>query len=83
MRQAWQVVNYAKPLQLRCSGTQAGSLCYINAVASSLQVHGEPPKMALTEPRLYHSATPSLLPNLSRFHTLNEVFGLAASLLVG
>jgi hypothetical protein len=29
------------------NGTQAGSLCYINAVASSLQVHGIAPEMAL------------------------------------
>jgi hypothetical protein len=29
------------------NGTQAGSLCYINAVALSLQVHGDSPRMAL------------------------------------
>ena len=58
-------------------------LCYINAVASSLQVHGEAPKMALTEPQLHHSITPPPSPNLSRFHTLNEIFGLAAGLVVG
>jgi hypothetical protein len=68
----------------------ARSLCYINAVASSLQVHSEPPKMALTEhvsttPRLLHSIIPSLhhSPYLSRFHAKNEIFGLAAGLLVG
>jgi hypothetical protein len=31
------------------NGTQAGSLCYINAVASSLQVHGDSSKHGLWE----------------------------------
>jgi hypothetical protein len=47
---------FTHPLQSSCpleaplngaNGTQAGSLCYINAVASSLQVHGIAPEMAL------------------------------------